>query len=30
MAWVMGYFYTFDEGLEWIKDIVAHAGPAVA
>ncbi len=27
---VMGYFYTFDEGLEWIKDTVAHAGPAVA
>ncbi len=27
---VMGYFYTFDEGLEWIKDLAAHAGPAVA
>ena len=27
---VMGYFYTFDEALDWIKDVVAHAGPAVA
>jgi len=27
---VMGYFFTFDEGLDWIKDLAAHAGPAVA
>ena len=27
---LMGYFYTFDEGLDWIKDLAAHAGPAVA
>ncbi len=27
---VMGYFYTFDEGLEWIKEVASQNGKAVA
>jgi len=27
---IMGYFYTFDEGLEWIKEVVSQNGKAVA